>query len=51
MNKEDEILGADANKDCELLFEYLRGILYDSWIEHFEVSELSEPYRDLGRGL
>ena len=44
-------MGADANKDCELLFEYLRGILYDSWIEHFEVSELSEPYRDLGRGL
>lgn len=44
-------MGADANKDCELLFEYLRGILYDSWIENFEVSKLSEPYRDLGRGL
>lgn len=41
----------DTNKNCELLFEYLRGILYDSWIEHFEVSELSEPYQNLGRGL
>lgn len=42
---------ADADKNCEFLFNYLRGILYDSWIEHFDVSELSEPYRDLGRGL
>lgn len=44
-------VGADANKNCELLFEYLKGILYDSWIEHFDVGELSEPYKDLGRGL
>ncbi|MCI8885956.1 MAG: diguanylate cyclase [Dorea sp.] len=44
-------MGADANKNCELLFEYLRGILYDSWIEQLEVGELSEPYRDLGKGL
>lgn len=44
-------MGTDANKNCELLFEYLRGILYDSWIEQLEVGELSEPYRDLGRGL
>lgn len=41
----------DTNKNCEMLFEYLRGILYDSWIEHFDVSELGEPYKDLGRGL
>lgn len=41
----------ETNKNCELLFEYLRGILYDSWIEHFDVTELSEPYRDLGRGF
>ena len=41
----------DTKQDCELLFEYMRGILYDSWIEHFDVGELSEPYRDLGRGL
>ncbi|MCI8834657.1 MAG: diguanylate cyclase [Ruminococcus sp.] len=41
----------ETNKNCELLFEYLRGILYDSWIEHFEVDALSEPYKDLGRGL
>jgi diguanylate cyclase (GGDEF)-like protein len=41
----------DTKQNCELLFEYMRGILYDSWIEHFDVGELSEPYRDLGRGL
>ena len=41
----------DTNKNCEMLFEYLRGILYDSWIEHFDVGELSEPYKNLGRGL
>ena len=34
-----------------MLFEYLRGILYDSWMEQFDVGELSEPYKDLGRGL
>ena len=51
MNKEDIVLSADTNKDCELLFEYMRGILYDSWIENFEVSKLSEPFKDLGRGL
>lgn len=44
-------MGTDANKDCGLLFEYLRGILYDKRIEHFDVDELSEPYKDLGRGL
>ena len=41
----------DTNKNCEMLFEYLRGILYDSWMEQFDVGELSEPYKDLGRGL
>ncbi len=44
-------MGADTNKDCELLFEYMRGILYDSWIENIEVNALSEPFKDLGRGL
>ena len=44
-------MGAETNKDCEVLFEYMRGILYDSWIENFEVSKLSEPFKDLGRGL
>ena len=51
MNKEDIVLSADTNKDCELLFEYMRGILYDSWIENIEVNALSEPFKDLGRGL
>ena len=44
-------MGTDATKNCELLFEYMRGILYDSWIEHFDVGALAEPYKDLGRGL
>lgn len=41
----------DTNKNCEMLFEYLRGILYDSWMDQFDIGELSEPYKDLGRGL
>lgn len=41
----------DTQKNCELLFEYMKGILYDSTTDHFDVDELSEPYRDLGRGL
>lgn len=39
------------NKNCELLFEYLRSILYDSKIETLNIFELDEPYRKLGQGL
>lgn len=41
----------DTQRNCELLFEYMKGILYDSKTDHFDVNELDEPYRDLGRGL
>ncbi len=39
------------NRNCEMLFEYLRSILYDSTIETLDISKLDEPYRKLGRGM
>lgn len=39
------------NKNCELLFEYLRSILYDREIQKLDLEKLDEPYRKLGRGL
>lgn len=41
----------DTQKNCELLFEYMKGILYDSKTDSLDVNELSEPFRDLGQGL
>ncbi len=38
-------------KNCRLLFEYLRSILYDSCVPQFDLEALDEPYRKLGRGL
>lgn len=37
--------------NCELLFEYLRSILYDQQIHALDVKELDEPYQKLGKGL
>ena len=39
------------SKNCELLFEYLRSILYDAKIETLNIFDLDEPYRKLGQGL
>ena len=39
------------SKNCELLFEYLRSILYDTKIETLNIFDLDEPYRKLGQGL
>lgn len=39
------------NKNCTLLFEYLRSILYDSDINTLNIYDLDEPYRKLGQGL
>lgn len=39
------------DKNCRLLFEYLRSILYDARVPQFELEALDEPYRKLGRGL
>lgn len=37
--------------NCELLFEYLRSILYDSQIQQLDVQSLDEPFQKLGKGL
>lgn len=37
--------------NCELLFEYLKSILYDPQIMHINVGELDAPYQKLGKGL
>ena len=37
------------NKNCELLLEYVQEILSGSDTGHFNISELDEPYQELGR--
>ena len=39
------------DRNCELLFEYLRSILYDSEVKTLEIDSLDEPFRKLGMGL
>lgn len=39
------------DKNCELLFEYLRSILYDSQINSLDIESLDEPFQKLGMGL
>lgn len=39
------------DRNCELLFEYLRSILYDSEVKPLEIDSLDEPFRKLGMGL
>lgn len=39
------------NNNCDLLFDYLRSILYDSKIQTLDLEVLDEPYRKLGMGL
>ena len=39
------------DKNCELLFEYLRSILYDSTVKPLDLGALDEPYKKLGMGL
>ena len=38
-------------KNCQLLFEYLRSILYDTNVKSLDIGELDEPYQKLGKGL
>lgn len=38
-------------KNCELLFEYLRSILFDPQVKPLDVEALDEPFQKLGRGL
>lgn len=39
------------DRNCELLFEYLRSILYDSKVKPLDVEGLDEPFQKLGMGL
>ena len=39
------------DRNCQLLFEYLRSILYDSDPEGLDIQELDEPFQKLGMGL
>ena len=39
------------NENCEVLFEYLRSILYERPITAPDIEALDEPYRKLGQGL
>lgn len=39
------------DKNCELLFEYLRSILYDTKVHPLDISALDAPYQKLGMGL
>ena len=39
------------DRNCELLFEYLRSILYDSKVKPLDVEGLDEPFQKLGLGL
>ncbi len=38
-------------KNCEVLFEYLRSILYDSEIKQLDIETLDPAFRKLGMGL
>lgn len=38
-------------KNCELLFEYLRSILYDAQVQPLDVTKLDAPFQKLGKGL
>lgn len=40
-----------ANENCELLFEYLRSILYDKNIRKLDLDELDPDFRELGEGM
>ena len=38
-------------RNCEILFEYLRSILYDPQGQTLDINELDEPFQKLGMGL
>ena len=40
-----------SNRNCDLLFEYLKSILYDTHIKKINLQELDDEYRRLGEGL
>lgn len=40
-----------ANENCEILFEYLRSILYDSSPTQIDIHSLEPDFQKLGMGL
>lgn len=40
-----------ANENCEILFEYLRSILYDSSPTQIDTASLDPDFQKLGMGL
>ena len=40
-----------SNRNCDLLLEYLKSILYDTHIKKINLQELDDEYRRLGEGL
>ena len=38
-------------KNCEILFEYLKDIIYDSENAKLDFEQLDEPFRKLGMGF
>ncbi len=41
----------DVEKNCELLFKYLKSILYDKKVESLDLDLVDEPFKKLGEGL
>ena len=50
-NRQNDGVNEMENENCEMLFEYLRSILYDTKIKRPELEKLDEPYQKLGQGL
>lgn len=48
---EDKMESGDYNNNCELLFEYLRSILYDTPIVKPDLDKLDKAFHKLGEGL
>lgn len=42
---------ASEEKNCELLFKYLKSILYDPEVKSIDLDSLDEPFQHLGAGL
>lgn len=41
----------EEERNCQLLFEYLRSILYDKNVKELNIRELDEPFQKLGMGM
>lgn len=41
----------DVEKNCDLLFEYLKSILYDSQVKSLDMESIDEPFKKLAQGL